>query len=176
MVTPTVTHETMILVDAKSVIAMIQGVELALSPMGLTDFLGDEVAYWFAERVEQRFEAEGDSVSGKWAPLAASTQAIRSSLGYGATGPINVRTTSLYDYVSQTGKAVPVPGGAMYTTPGAPAQGELAAKMEHAQVGGVSDSGKPYPARPVLGMDLKDLGAVLELLDKHINRGGSLVV
>jgi hypothetical protein len=158
----------------EEVIALLQSVEVALSPMALSEFMAGPVASYLEVRVAERFASEGDDVTGKWAPLAAATQAIRSSLGYGSAHPINVRTGEMLEFVS-TGDAKVEAGGASYTMPGSSPQGDLAAKMELAQNGGVSESGRDIPARPVLGLNMVDLEAVVGLLESHIAAGGSLL-
>lgn len=153
------------------VLSLLRAVDAALSPVGLYAFMQGPVEMYMESRIEDRFMSEGDDVTGKWAPLAAATQAIRSSQGYGASGPINVRTGQLKDAVLLN-DVVSIPGGAQMTIPASPPQGELAEKLEHAQNGGISQAGKPYPARPVLGLNWNDTAAVIALLNRYIAVGG----
>lgn len=159
----------------QEVMALLQGLEIALSPVGIASILGGDIADWFQNRITDRFVEQGDDASGQWTPLAEATQAIRASLGYGASGPINVRTGELYKFVRESKAVAPNGFGATLKIPGEEPQGELAQKMMHAQQGGISDAGKPYPARPVVAMNAADLAAVVARLSLHIQQGGSLI-
>ena len=145
--------------DTAGVQAMLQNLELKLAPPNIAAFLHVEVDPYLAMRAANRFSNEGDDVTGPWAPLQPATQAIRSSQGFGASHPINVRTGELERYIVNSGGDTSVnPAGATLTFPGSPASGELADKVQTAQSGrGVP----PTVPRPVLGLNQNDLLAVL---------------
>lgn len=162
--------------DDKQVLALLQAVELALSPMSLLTWMDEAVAPFFDERITSRFDTEGDEAVGRWVPLAAATQAIRASEGYGAAHPINVRTGELRDFVRTHGTRAEGDAGVVLQYPERLPQGELAEKMDLAQNGGTSGAtGGAVPARPVLGMGTADLTAVIGLLEKHVTVGGSIL-
>lgn len=152
--------------DQAGVNAMIEKIDLALSPVGLELFMQTIVEPWLQERAENRFNNEGDSAVGSWAPLSPATEMIRSQKGYGADHPINKRTGQLEDYITQTpARTTQLGAGASLTFPGVKATGELENKVKVAQVG------SRYPAtvpRPVLGMNEDDLLFVLGGLAKFI--------
>ena len=152
--------------DTVGVQAMLLHLEAKLYPPNLAYFLGVEVDPYLRNRAEARFQDEGDDVVGKWEPLHPATINIRQQQGYGS-GPINRRTGELENYITSVGDVTPHPAGATLTLPGAPASGELAEKVQTAQIG------KDYPAtvpRPVLGMNETDLAAVLTMLALEIER------
>jgi hypothetical protein len=94
-------------------------------------------------------------------------------MGYGAAHPINHRTGELERYITQEdGRVVAHGFGATLTLPGNKASGELKDKFIHAQAGGISENGRPYPARPVLAMDEADLMFVLTALATHVRQAG----
>lgn len=160
-------------VDARSVEAMMERVNTALSSAALVEFLTGEVVPWLNERGKSRFASEGDEVSGKWAPLQFTTQRIRmegaqrGQWDVGPDHPINVRTHELEDYITGTiGYTVPTTLGATLTFPDPKKlTPELKKKMEAAQRG-LSDP--KTPARPVLGLGEADLAWVLERLAVHV--------
>lgn len=145
--------------DASGVQAMLNRLEQKLLPPNIGAFLNVTVDPYLQQRASQRFAGEGDDVVGNWSPLSPATEGIRSAQGYGAAHPINRRTGDLENYIARSGGDVDVnPAGATLTFPGAPAQGELADKVQTAQVG------RAFPAtvpRPVLGLNQNDLLAVL---------------
>lgn len=148
--------------DDRGVQALLYRVDTALNPVAMAEFLGTSVDPYIRHRAEQRFQSEGDDVSGRWLPLADATQAIRAASGYGASGPINVRTGELEAYVVGTpGISTPEAYGASLTSPGIPPTGELEAKVRTAQSG--KDNPRT-PPRPVIGMNEGDLAAVLTML------------
>jgi hypothetical protein len=145
--------------NAAGVQAMLTRLENKLLPPNIGAFLKGSVEPFLEMRAQQRFAGEGDDVSGPWAPLQPATQVIRASQGYGADHPINRRTGQLENYIANSGGAVSFnPAGATLTYPGAPASGELADKVQTAQVGRTNPSTVP---RPVLDMNNNDLLAVL---------------
>lgn len=163
------------LVEDADVVAILQALEVALSPVGLMPWMEGPLAAYMEERVASRFATEGDDVTGKWVPLSAATQAIRTSQGYGGAHPINVRTGEMEEFVRTHAVHSEGDAGVVFHMPQDMPQGELAAKMDMAQNGGTTEQGKPVPARPVLGMNLADLDVVTRLLSEHVNHGGSLL-
>lgn len=159
--------------DDRGVLEMLNVLDTALNPVAIAQFLGATVDPYVRQRAAKRFAKEGDDVTGKWQPLSEATVAIREQMGYGA-GPINFRTGELKDYITQVhGNTNIFPWGASLTLPGdAGGDAELSVKFKHAQQGGVSDAGKPFPARPVLGLNEADLVYVLTALAGYINTAG----
>lgn len=163
--------------DVAGVQRMLYAVDTALNPIALAAFLGAVVDPYFRRRAGDRFAKEGDDVTGPWKPLAEATQNIRETMGYGPAHPINRREGELERYITQTqGRSTEEPWGASLTLPGAEAQGELESKFSVAQQGGISISGNPIPARPVLGMNEQDLIFVLTALAGHIEKVGGGVI
>jgi hypothetical protein len=145
--------------DSAGVQAMLTRLESKLMPPNIGAFLHVTVDPYLQKRASARFANEGDDVVGAWAPLQAATEGIRSSQGYGAAHPINRRTGILENYIVNAGGDVNVnPAGATLTFPGAPASGELADKVQTAQIGRANPD---TVARPVLGLNDNDLLAVL---------------
>lgn len=154
--------------DIKGVQAMLSHLETKLLSPAVGAWLTAEVQPYLQERLKQRFDAEGDDVVGKWVPLTAATEAIRTSQGFPAAHPINDRTGELRNYLLNTPGAVNMsPAGATLTMPGTPASGELADKLKTAQSG--RDNPLTVP-RPVLGMNEADLAAVLTMMATEIQR------
>lgn len=146
---------------------LLKTLDSRLNPLGIRTFLEGGVKNYIQERGKARFDSEGDEVSGPWLPLAPATQQIRSSQGYGAAHPINVRTGALERYIVGSPAATTTdPLGATMIYPGMKASGELGKKMERAQVG----EGRT-PARPVLGLDETDLANVLIMAAFWVNTG-----
>ena len=160
--------------DSSGVQRMLSILDTALNPIAIAGFLGAVVDPYLRKRARARFDSEGDSaVGGGWKPLAEATQTIRESLGYGAAHPINRREDDLLRYVTQEdGSTLIHPFGASLTLPGTAPVGKTGDKFKGAQQGGVTELGRPYPARPVLGMDESDLIFVLTALAGHIKKGG----
>lgn len=155
--------------DDAGVERMLQRLEFVTSPIGMEMFFRGMVDPYLRQRAQTRFDQEGDDVSGPWAPLSPSTVMIRSQKGYGGEHPINVRTSELENYITGTrSQTVQLGAGAELTFPGQVAVGELAQKLETAQIG------KDYPRtvpRPVLGVNDQDLLAVLTGLASFIQVG-----
>jgi len=160
--------------DTRGVEEMLAWLDTSLSGPGLVAFLNGKVGPWLHERAEARFRNEGDDVTGPWAPLKPATQRIRASKGFPPAHPINIRTGEMERYIlgGTFQAAIPGQGGAVLSFPGSGQGGskELREKMRTAQ------QGKTQPntvARPVLGMNEKDLEFVLFELASHIQRGGT---
>jgi hypothetical protein len=161
--------------DDSGVEAMLDALDTALNPIALVGFLGGVVDPYLRGRAKARFASEGDDVSGKWAPLGEATQAIREQMGYGAAHPINRREGDLEAYITQQDAAVhPNPLGATLSLPGRGGGPDMHDKMVAAQQGGTGPSGKPFPARPVIGMNAQDLIFVLTALAEHVNSANKI--
>lgn len=146
--------------------AMMLRMETALSPVIIGGFLQSTVDPYIRGRAKSRFANEGDDVSGKWLPLKEVTQKIRADSGYGAAGPINIRTGELEQYITGTpGGVMPNVSGATLTSPGSPPSGELLKKVQTAQVGQKNPNTAP---RPVMGVNAADLSVILIDLSKFI--------
>lgn len=120
------------------------------------------------ERAAQRFAGEGDDVSGKWAPLLPATQEIRSRGEWpvGPTSPINKRTGELEDYITKSDAQVVAHSlGATMTYPKPTTRKSISQKMKTAQQGRSIPRTVP---RPVLGLNERDLSAVLLGLAFHV--------
>lgn len=157
-------------INASSVYAGLSRLERALTGSGLADFFATTAAPYLAVRAQNRFSQEGDDAVGAWAPLRQFTQNIRASQGYGPAHPINKRTGELENYIVGSPPAI-VSGtdGGVMRFPGPAASGKLAEKVRTAQIG--FDGGKSRPStvpRPVLGVSVTDLEALLVGLAKHI--------
>ena len=158
-----------VVVHDKEVRTMLTRLDIAISPVGLATFLGVVVDPYLKGRAGQRFLQEGDDVTGSWAPLKPATQTIRSEMGFGAAHPINVRTGELERYIVEGDNRITAhAAGATLTMPGHDAAGELFDKVSRAQGG---DS-RTVP-RPVLGMNERDLLAVLMFLSQHVEKLGT---
>lgn len=152
---------------------MLAVLDTALSPIGISAFLGGAVGPYLKERARDRFINEGDDVSGRWAPLKQSTVERRERGDWAVSGahPINVRTHELQNYITQSSWAVtPTPVGASLAYPGKrTSKKSLREKVKTAQ------QGKTHPstvARPVLGMNEHDLGYVVAMLAFHVQGTG----
>jgi len=160
-------------IDFADTLADLTRVEELLSPVGMAYFMTTEVGPYLRERAKYRFEAEGDDVSGQWAPLSPVTQSIRESnpdWPVGPSHPINKRTGELEYYVTQsTPETFPTTLGATTRYPGrAPSGGELKSKMETAQRGRAQPKTVP---RPVLGVNETDLLFVMTRLTFWLGGG-----
>jgi hypothetical protein len=150
---------------------MLEVIDSSLSATGLAAFLFGSVGPWVQQRAEERFKNEGDDVSGKWAPLMPRTQEIRENYGFGGSHPINKRTGQLEDYITQGQvDVVTSPGYGILRFPGNPPNDTgLRQKMKTAQQGRAEPN---TVARPVLGLNEKDLVAILNMLAFHIQYEG----
>jgi hypothetical protein len=156
--------------NQRGVQEMLNTIDSALSVIGMAAFLHGQVAPWVKARAKDRFASEGDDVSGPWAPLAETTIEIREGSGFGA-GPINIRTHELERYITQSNAdVVSAPGAATLRYPGTvpPSKG-LREKMRTAQKG---RSQPKTVARPVLGLNERDLSVILTQLAFHIQGEG----
>jgi hypothetical protein len=160
--------------DTAGVTAMLAYLDRVLSPGGMGAFLGLNIGPYLQSRARDRFQSEGDDVTGPWAPLASSTEEVRARQQVGPAHPINRRTGELERYITDGQfRVVAHSLGATLTFPGTtPARQSIRQKMEVAQQGRISP---PTVARPVLGMNERDLAYVVATLAFFIERGGGRV-
>lgn len=146
---------------------MLDTVDSALSVTGLAAFLYGAVGPWVKDRATDRFASEGDDVTGKWAPLQQVTVDIRERAGFEGAHPINERTGELERYITQSEiGVVSSPGlGVMNYPNDPPRSGAVREKMKTAQTGRAHPS---TVARPVLGLNERDLGSVMTMLAFHV--------
>jgi hypothetical protein len=139
----------------KEVIHSITKLEMLVGPDGLATFLGATVGPYLRQRAQERFQSEGDDVTGPWLPLDPTTVAIRDATGFGGEHPINRRTGELEDWVTQGDTfGYPIGSGATLLFPSNEPTGRLRTKVETAQKGKKSPA---TPPRPVIGVNEKDL-------------------
>lgn len=158
-----------ILGTPKSVERMLFILDTALSPLGISSFLGGAVGPYLKERARDRFIHEGDDVSGPWAGLKQSTQDTRAAGNWPVSPdhPINVRTHELQNYITQSSWSVtPTPIGGSLKYPGrTPSKKSIREKVKTAQQG----RARPHTvARPVLGINEHDLAYVTAMLGFHV--------
>lgn len=143
----------------------------ALSGHSLGEFFDEIAVPWFIERAEDRFEGEGDDAVGAWAPLRFPTRAVRKDAGYGATGPINVRTGKLKEYVLDSQGDVRSTGSsASLKWPDATPRGLTGTKVRTAQRGSKTSN---TVARPVIAMNETDYQQVTTALTSWIAAAGT---
>lgn len=155
--------------EDKTLRAMMTRLETSLAPAGIGAWLGGAVSPYLAKRAKNRFQSEGDDVTGKWEPLSGPTQHIRESQGYGAAHPINHRTGRLEQYITGSPNRISIHSlGATLTFPGKAPVGEMHTKVKTAQRGKLDPR---TPPRPVLGVNETDLLAVMTSLSLYISQG-----
>lgn len=152
-------------VDDTDVTQMLTRFDHVLSPINLSEFLRRYADPWFTGRALSRFRNEGDDVVGKWAPLKPYTVDARESAGFPGQHPINHRTGEMERYIASGARTFTV--GAQQASMRLPGKGNanFNKKLEVAQ------HGTPYPAtvaRPVLGMNERDLSVMLQSLSLWI--------
>jgi hypothetical protein len=143
----------------------------AVRPSKMALFLSEDAHRTIMERMEKRFEDQGDDASGTWKELSEVSTKFREAAGYGGQGPINVRTGEMKSWLMDVGgETVMIGGGALYTFPGtAPYDTATAEKFKTAQ-SGKSD---PYTvARPVVAMSATDMLEIMGHLHVFITAFG----
>lgn len=158
--------------QVQDVQAMLHRLDTSLNPTAIAAFLGAEVDPYIRERARQRFANEGDDVVGQWAPLADATNAFRTAQGFPAAHPINKRTGELEAYIVSAPNQITISTfGTTLVSPRPTSNKWLQEKLRTAQMG----KDRPRtPARPVLGLNEKDLLAVTTKLAFYIQRGRPL--
>jgi hypothetical protein len=163
--------------DTRQVDNMLRSLYTAFEDDNLGyDFLQDYVDPILRQTTEQRFASEGDAVSGPWAPLAPATVNMRG----GRAHPINVRTGAMKQYLVDSDPDISVHSlGATMWSPGKTGSKKLQDKVRIAQEGGTTPTGRPVPARPVLGAGEQDLARIMVAMSmylaKHVATGGAEV-
>lgn len=152
--------------STSAVAELLTKLDTAMSLQAMLTFQGVEVEKILEHRASARFAQEGDDASGGWAPLLDSTIAIRQTQGYGS-GPINVRTGQLEDYITNGGSQVKAIGSDTELTYPKPTSDPLMmAKVRTAQRG---KNWPPTVPRPVLAVNETDMSEVMVALSFHIN-------
>jgi hypothetical protein len=158
-------------VNSRQVMDMLSKLNTSLDPTNVAVWMGATVHPWLEGRAKNRFSGEGDDVSGKWLPLKPATHKFRMNMQppVPPEHPINVRTHELINYITGSPPSVvPHALGATLTFPGRKPFGELKKKVETAQAGRNQPATE---ARPVIGMNERDLLAVLTDLSLYISLG-----
>jgi len=150
--------------------AKIAKLMFALEPLALVGWMEAVVEPYIKTRAAARFKSEGDDASGKWAPLAQATIAIRTGgqIDYGS-GPINHRTGALEDYITNSpGGYFVAEGEALMIYPGnAPSGSNETGSLEKKMIAAQQGLGTA-PARPVIALSGADLAAVTTELEAYI--------
>ena len=149
----------------------LEKLQASISPMALTLFQESVVVPYIKERAIQRFVSEGDSATGKWAPLKESTQKVRKYYGYGESHPINKRTGQLENFITGISPGVVAGAGTVLTFPGPISSSALEQKFLTAQQGRIQPLTVP---RPVLGWMEGDVIFLASSLESFIQKGGKL--
>lgn len=160
--------EVLLDIDDRDLQRTLDRLEQRLSPPGLALWLDKATDPWIRERARKRFEQEGDDVSGPWLPLGEFTQNVRAQQGYGAEHPINVRTGEMERYITGPGDVTQTPALTILEAPGGSPTGELADKIRTAQDGSTVDN-RYTPPRPVLGINARDVEAIMVSLAAWVN-------
>lgn len=142
----------------------LEELETRMGSPALAGFLSSRVDPYLRDRLSIRFDREGDEVVGQWRQLRERTGILRARQGFPAFHPINERTGALRRFVVSTVEVRESGKGATLTKPRRGGTAELQKKLRTAQVGGVSNSGNRFPARPVLGLGERDTEQVLNRL------------
>lgn len=148
--------------DANAEAALLR-LQETLSPPSLMLFMNSVVEPHIKDRIRDRFNSEGDDASGKWAPLAEATLAVREAYGFDP-GPINVRTGEFREYITGAEgefKEEEAELGVSWSYPAdVGIEEDLYQKLRTAQVGATQSSGQfagsKTPPRPVLAVSEAD--------------------
>lgn len=164
-------------IDVAPVLGAIDRLRLTLTPTSLERFLLLVAHPYLVERIEDRFEAKGDDVSGKWEPLAPSTMMIRILQGYSPT-PTNIRSGAMFDALRQARNVRPMATGAEISMGhAAVSDTKTKQKIKVAQQGGTApNAGRDTPARPVIGMNARDLGVMSTSFEKWLKETSGVLV
>lgn len=158
-------------VNTLEVDMLLKSVMSAVSPAGLVPF-GQQVADYLDDRASERFAGEGDDASGNWPALTGTTERIRASLGYGPDGPINIRTSEMFDAVVYSDFISDTIGGVTVTKPDPNLiKGTLEQKLITAQMGRTDNimyPGATTPPRPVVALGERDMVEIMAKLQLYI--------
>jgi hypothetical protein len=154
--------------DTRAVDQMLADFSRALQPDDLARWMTDDVYHLMVLRTSNRFDSEGDDVSGPWASLTPYTQAQRRRGGFGAAHPINVRTGAMKDHLLH--RVPDVMPNTLGATMWFPARGGSAKNLRKVRIAQDGDPKSRTPARPVLGVNPNDLELVLKSAADHLAR------
>lgn len=158
--------DVQILGSSRDVEMRLLGMQTAFSSEGMAAWLVAGVDPLLRRRTAERFESEGDDISGKWASLRPFTVEERKRHSFPGEHPINVRTGAMKRHLLDDMPRIAVHTlGATMWSPGSDGGSEVAQKVKTAQLG---DPATNTVARPVLGVGPMDLEAVLISLSLHI--------
>lgn len=149
----------------------LERMEQAISGMSLARFLESDASDYFRQNITERFEEEGDPLSGFWAPLKDVTIDIKRAMGETRGDPedINVRTGEMFDALTGDYDSSFGAGWAQLDIPGN-VDPLTEQKIKTAQQGSNNNplGYGPTPPRPVLATSEMQLGIILEKLEFHI--------
>lgn len=162
-----------VVVEDYDVQNLFRDLDRTISGPSLHAFLAGDVSEYFRNNIEERFDEEGDALSGFWPPLKEGTVNIKRNLPglRGQPDEINIRTGDLFDFVTDEYPTTSGPGWAQVDIPGDPPDALTGRKLEVAQHGSPTNPIQgfgPTPRRPVLATSEMQLGVVLEMLEVHI--------
>lgn len=158
-----------ITLDDARVMEQLDIIEAVLSEASIENFLSKVAIPYIQDRMDNRFDGEGDDVVGRWQQLAPSTVSIRAAAGFPGDHPINYRTGEMLDYLdTNEGELSTGPGDVRITYPGGAMSVEIQQKMMTAQFG--RDTPRT-PKRPILGMNQIDAADLTDDLSMYIIGG-----
>lgn len=142
-------------VDQTMAGAFIAELNRRVQPASLAAFTQATVGPFIRRRIQQRFQGEGDDVTGKWHPLTVATQMIRATKGYAPDHPINRRSNLMMNHLVGDPGQTRVMGPIIeFTHPRPTGDGLMNQKIETAQMG----RNRPRtPPRPVMGLNENDM-------------------
>lgn len=155
-------------VDSKHTESLLIELRARTSAPGVRAFLKQVMHPYLVTKIGQRFQAQGDSASGKWVELAQATGMIRQAQGYSPWRPINIRSggllTSLVTSHYVRGDTLSIPG--LMSWP-------LLQKLMTAQLGNSGDTNRrPAPPRPVLAVGGTEALFLVKSFDNWLQSGG----
>lgn len=164
-----------VVVDDDDVSGMFARFDSVLEAPNLAQFLRRYATPWFRGKAGAGFEDEMAPNGQPWSPLKPYTVETRESEGFPGDHPINHRTGAMERYIMQGTPSMAV--GAMQATMRFPGRGSALFNRKLK----VAQQGAKWPrtvARPVVGMDERDLAVMLRSLSLWIGQemtfGGSL--
>lgn len=162
-----------ITVADQEVKALMEKLRSRVSKPSIRIYLRSQARPFLQGRMQQRFQNEGDELTGKWAPLRPTTAMIRANAGYGAQRPINIRSGELFKFVMD-GKVT----AEALTFPGRTGTKNQQSKLQVAQRGGFGSSAsqgaigprRPAPPRPVLAFGEADRTVIMTSLMEWVTK------
>lgn len=159
-----------IVVEDFDVRQAFERLETAIAPYSLSMFLREDAASFFRTNIEERFNEEGDALSGFWPPLKPATVNIKEELGVDRPEAPNIRTGDMFDALTGEYDVTMGPGFAQLDIPGE-VDGFTREKIQMAQQGKAENENPffgPTPRRPVLATSEMQLATLLERLEMNI--------